>query len=43
MQKKYLNTSPERMDANTWLRLKERFIGLQEVIDKVFPMTAEQP
>ena len=39
--KKYLNASPEGMDAGTWQRLKESYEELQELIGEAFPMTAE--
>ena len=39
--KRYLNAPPEGMDTDTWLRLKESYEELRELIDSSFPMTAE--
>ena len=38
--KKYLNRAPEGMDQNTWLRLKESYEELRELIDEKIPMIA---
>lgn len=39
--KKYLNVAPEGMDTSTWLRLKESYEELRELIDESFPMVEE--
>ena len=36
--KKYLDKAPEEMDGDTWLRLKESYAELRELIDKSIPM-----
>lgn len=38
--KRYLNRAPEGMDQNTWLRLKESYEELRELIDEKIPMIA---
>ena len=35
--KKYLNTAPRGMDENTWLRLKESYMELRELIAEEIP------
>ena len=39
--KHYLDAAPEGMDTSTWLRLKESYEELRELIDEAFPMKAE--
>ena len=39
--KQYLNAAPEGMDTGTWLRLKESYEELRELMDEAFPMKAE--
>ena len=39
--KQYLDAAPEGMDTSTWLRLKESYEELRELIDEAFPMNAE--
>lgn len=36
--KKHLDKAPEEMDGNTWLRLKESYAELRELLDESIPM-----
>ena len=36
--KKHLGKAPEEMDGDTWLRLKESYAELRELIDESIPM-----